>query len=70
MSIENILQQVDDAFWLRNYAGMAMQGMLASGYVLSDDLVIATRAVTQATALLDEIKRREKPESEANNERV
>lgn len=61
----------DDAFWLRQYAGQAMHGILANNKLLSAFVsagetigmeqlaAISKGAVAQATALLDEVKRHE-----------
>jgi len=56
-------QKNDDGYWLRTYAGQAMQGILASDaeferddYDKTVDLIAAT-AVEQAQALLTEIKK-------------
>ena len=48
----------DDAFWIRQYAGMAMQGLIV-GVDKPKYEVIAMLAVKQATALLDEVKKHE-----------
>ena len=50
----------NDSYWLRQYAGMAMQGLLT---VLSKDNeeLIAKHSVIIAIALLAEVKRKEKP---------
>lgn len=57
----------DDAFWLRQYAGMAMQGILANpdimqhvcGSWFKTDVSVTMWAVKQAAALLEEVKKRE-----------
>ena len=46
---------------VRQYAGLAMQGLLANmGGSNEDDEVIAEWAVSQAETLLDELERRER----------
>ena len=59
----------DDAFWLRQYSGWAMQGILANNKLLSAFVsvgetigmeqleAVSKGAVAQATALLEEVKR-------------
>ena len=60
----------DDAFWIRQYAGQAMQGMISkiSWERLGDDFkpeiqpkykIVAYMAVQQARALLEEVKKHE-----------
>ena len=61
----------DDAFWIRQYAGYAMQGILANNKLLSafvstgeiigiDQLTAVSKgAVAQAKALMEEVKRHE-----------
>jgi len=63
--MEEMVEHHDDQFWLRTYAGQAMQGILASDaeferddYDKTVDLIAAT-AVEQAQALLTEIKKAE-----------
>ena len=77
-----VASEFSDRYWLRQYAGMAMQGMISelSWERLGDNFspeiqpkygVVAEMAINQAEQLLDEIKRRgQLIESEASNERV
>ena len=55
----------DDAYWLRKYAGMAMQGIMAGGYRFDisqgnkEGKLIAKASLMIATALLAEVKDKE-----------
>lgn len=61
-------RDADDAFWLRQYAGQAMQGILANGdriddedgYLPSAKAVITNMSVRYAKALLEDVKKHER----------
>lgn len=49
----------DNAFWLRQYAGMAMQGILASNTADTRIECLPAACVAVAKALLEEVKKHE-----------
>ena len=58
-------QRIDDAYWLRRYAGMAMQNLLQRHYNPLDNIgyrvseCLARECAEIAISLLDEIKKHE-----------